>query len=463
MDDLRPNRSIEDVDRDSVFHPVTSIADHLKRGPTIMASGSGARLTDNHGKTYLDAMAGLWCVNVGYGREELAAAGYQALKDLGFFHTFASMGNEAIARLADKVLSLLRDEAGCARMSKVFFANSGSEANDTAIKLVRYFNNLRGAPLKKKIIARKGGYHGVTIGAGSLTGIPLYHKAFDLPIEGVIHVSCPHYYTFAEAGESEAAFTARLVGELKATIEAEGAETIAAFFAEPIMGTGGVLIPPAGYFEAIRPILRDNDILLVADEVICGYGRLGAWFGSGVYGMDPDLLTFAKGVTSGYFPVSGLAVSQGVWDVLADASPEVGAFAHGFTYSGHPVGGAIGLANIAVLEAEGLVANAAAVGAYFKQALSERLAEHPFVGDIRGEGLILAVELVADRQTRARFEPAAGKHRAVTAAAFERGLISRAMPFVDVNAFSPPLVFTRADVDETVDKYAASLRDVFGV
>lgn len=463
MDDLRHNRSIEDIDRESVFHPATSIADHMARGPTIMSRASGVRITDNHGRTWLDAMAGLWCVNAGYGRRELAEAGAKALTELGFFHSFASMGSEPTARLADKLLQLMRDEAGLTSMARVFFANSGSEANDTAVKLVRYVNNLKGRPAKKKVIARQGGYHGVTVAAGSLTGIPLYHKAFDLPIEGVLHVSCPHHYGFAEPGESEAAFTARLAQELKDLIAREGGETIAAFFAEPVIGTGGVLMPPAGYYEAIVPILREHDILFVADEVICGFGRLGGWFGSGVYGLQPDLLTFAKGVTSGYFPVSGLAVSQGIWDVLAAASPEMGVFAHGFTYSGHPVGGAIGLANLTVLEEEGLPARAAEIGAYFKAALDDRLGDHPHVGQIRGQGLILACELVADRATGRRFDPAEGMHRKVSNAAFERGLITRPMPFMPVNAFSPPLIITRAEVDEAVDTYAAALADVFGV
>ncbi len=462
MDDLRPNRSIEDIDRDSVFHPATSIADHLTRGPTIMQRASGVRITDNHGRSYLDAMAGLWCVNAGYGRQELADAGAKALSELGFFHSFASMGSEAAARLADKLLQLLRDEAGCKRMSKVFFANSGSEANDTAVKLVRYYNNVLGRPAKKKIIARQGGYHGVTVASGSLTGIPLYHKAFDLPIEGVLHVSCPHHYGFALAGESEAAFTARLAQELRDLIAREGGETIAAFFAEPVIGTGGVLMPPAGYFEAIIPILKEHDILFVADEVICGFGRLGAWFGSGVYGLEPDLLTFAKGVTSGYFPTSGMAVSQDIWDVLAGASAEMGVFAHGFTYSGHPVGAAIGLANLEVLEREDLPARAAETGAYFKTALQDAVGDHRHVGQIRGQGLILACELVADRATGERFDPALGMHRKVSAAAFERGLITRPMPFMPVNAFSPPLVITRAEVDEAVDGYAKALADVFG-
>jgi L-2,4-diaminobutyrate transaminase len=463
MDDAGRNRTLIDIDRESVFHGNTSIADHNVRGASIIASGSGSRVRDYAGKSYLDALAGLWCVNAGYGRQELADAGAKSMAELGYFHTFAHMANPPNILLAEKVLQLLRDEADCGHLVRVFFANSGSEANDTAFKLARYINNLRGLPKKKKLIARRGAYHGISLGSGSLTGIDYYHKAFDLPLEGVIHISCPHHFGFAEPGESEEAFTARLIAELEAVIEREGAETIAAFFAEPIMGAGGVMMPPKGYFEAIQPILKANDILFVVDEVICGYGRTGSWFGSGTYNLKPDLLCFAKGVTSGYFPVSGVVVSQGVWDILAEGSKEIGAFAHGYTYSGHPVGGAVGLANLAVLENEGLIQNAAEVGAYFKAQLDERFGEHPRIGEIRGKGLILGVEFVADRASGRKLEPGDFPHRRVAAAAFERGLITRAMAFAPVNAFSPPLIYTRADVDETVDLYAASLKDVFGV
>lgn len=461
MDDPRANRSLEDIDRDTVFHPNTSIAEHLFVGPTIIEGASGVRVRDASGRRWLDAMAGLWCVNVGYGRRELAQAGARALEELAYFHTFASMSNPPMIRLADKITGLMR-EAGLPQLGKVFFANSGSEANDTAFKLVRYFNNLRGQPRKKKIIARLGGYHGTSVASGSLTGIDYYHRAFDLPIEGVLHAACPHHFAFAEPGESEPAFAARMAAGLSDLIEAEGAETIAAFFAEPIMGAGGVMMPPKGYFEAIQPILKANDILFVVDEVICGFGRTGAWFGSERYGLQPDLLTFAKGVTSGYFPTSGVVVCDDVWAVLAEGSKEIGAFAHGFTYSGHPVGAAIGLANLALIESEALVHNAATVGAYFKRTLEARLGDHPNVGQIRGEGLILGVELVADRQSGRRLAAGDPAHKKVAAAAFERGLITRAMVYVPVNAFSPPLCFTRADVDETVDLYARAVADVFG-
>lgn len=449
----RTNRSLHQINLDSVLQPMTSIAEHLASGPMIITGGSGVRIRDDAGREYIDAIGSLWCVNAGYGREEIARAGYEILRDLGSYHTFTSMSNEPITRLADRILTLLREEAGQDQMSKVFFGNSGSDANDSQVKIVRYYNNLRGRPEKKKIIAREGGYHGVTVAAGSLTGIPMYHRAFDLPIDGVFHVSAPHYRRFANGGETEDEFSARLAKELEDLILREGPETIAAFIAEPVMGTGGVVPPPAGYFTRIEAILRKYDILFIADEVITGFGRLGSWFGCGHYGLKPDLLTFAKGVTSGYFPLSGVVMSEKVWEVLRDASPEMGAFAHGFTYSGHPLGGAIGCANLEIISRENLVANAATIGRYFRTALNNALGDHPMILEIRGEGLMIGVEY----QPAERTTPLS---RQVVAAARDEGLILRALPFGDVNAFAPPLTFSSDDADETVARFTRALSRV---
>ena len=331
MTDGTRNYSLEEMDRASIFHPVTSIADHLKKGPTIFSEGAGVRIKDQKGRDLIDCGSGLWCVNVGYGRAELAEAAMQAIHDLSYHHIFGSASNEPIIRLADKVLNLFHERAGAPHLSKIFFGTGGSDANDTNYKLVRYYNNLLGRPKKKKVISRLGGYHGLTYAAGSLTGIPVYHKAFDMPIEGVLHAACPHWYRFAEPGESEAAFSDRMVADLAAIIEREGAETIAAFIAEPIMGTGGVLLPPTGYFQRVQELLRANDILFIADEVITGFGRTGSWFATGLYGLRPDIVTLAKGITSAYFPVSASVISEEIWDVLASASPEMGPVMHGFT------------------------------------------------------------------------------------------------------------------------------------
>jgi len=453
----RSNFSLEDMDRHSVFHPLTSIAAHMDKGPNIMERGRGVRLRDRSGRELVDCSGGLWCVNIGYGRHEIAETAKQAILDLNYYHLFGSSSNEAAIRLADKVLDLLHQHTDAENLCRVFFGCSGSDANDTNYKLVRYYNNLRGRPEKKKIISRTGGYHGLTAASASLTGIPVYHKAWDLPPAGVIHTSCPHFHRFAHEGEDESAFCDRLIAEIEAIIEREGQDTIGAFIAEPIMGTGGVLLPPAGYFARVQAILDRYDILLIADEVITGFGRTGQWFGTGLYGLKPDMLTLAKGITSAYFPVSASVISKRVWGIMEKASPEYGPIMHGFTYSGHPVGAAIGLANIAILEAENMVDNSAKVGSYLLRGLRERIGGHPYVGEIRGEGLMIGVEFMADRSKRRPFAPASQAHRLVAAKSDEHGLMVRALPFIEVVSFSPPLCMTTADCDEAIDRFALAL------
>src|SRR5438309_10030752 len=451
------NYSLEEMDRQSLIHPATSIADHLKNGPTIIAGGSGVRIKDRHGRELIDCGAGLWCVNIGYGRAELGEAAAQAMRDLGYYHTFSSHSNEPIIRLADRVLSLFREKANAGHLSKIFFGSSGSDANDTNFKLVRYYNNLLGRPQKKKVISRLGSYHGLTYAAGSLTGIAAFHKAFDLPIEGVLHTSCPHFYRFAETGEDEEAFTARVVGDLKGLIAREGAETIAAFIAEPIMGTGGVFLPPKGYFEKVQAVLAENDILFIADEVITGFGRTGSWFATGLYKLKPDIVTLAKGITSAYFPVSGSVISEKIWNVLQNASAEYGPVMHGFTYSGHPVGGAVGMANLDIMERENLTENAKTLGAYFLQRLRERLGDHPHVASVHGEALMLAVEFAADKKARRCFDAQTQPHRVISRKVLEEGVSVRALPYGEITSFSPPLCITRSEIDEVVQCFTRGL------
>src|SRR5262245_3153682 len=371
--------------RETMFHPNTSIVDHLQRGRTSSPRPTGC-VRDRQGRDLIDCCAGLWCVNIGYGRKEMAEAASKAIENLAYYHIFAGSSNEPIIRLAERVLGLFHDKAGATHLSKVFFGSGGSDANDTNFKLVRYYNNLRGKPAKKKIISRLGAYHGLTYAAASLTGIAAYHKAFDLPLADVLHVSCPHYYRFGKPGESEQGFTDRLIAELEATIAREGADTIAAFIAEPVMGTGGVLLPPKGYFEKVQGVLTKHDILFIADEVITGFGRTGHWFATGGMRLEPDIVTLAKGLTSAYFPMSASVISERLWEVLREASPEYGPVMHGFTYSGHPVGGALGLVNIGILERERLIEQAAEVGAYFRTCLEQRVGGHPHVGEVRGIG-----------------------------------------------------------------------------
>ncbi len=447
--------SLETLDKERVLHPATSIADHLKTGPRIMAEGAGVTLTDTAGRRYIDAVAGLWCVNIGYGRHEVADAMAAQSRRLAYYHTFSSMSNEPQVRLADRLLGLVPG-----KMSKVFFGNSGSEANDTQVKLVWYYNNLRGRPRKKKIVARLQAYHGSTVATASLTGLPIFHKAFDLPIANVLHTAAPHYYRSAVPGQSEEEYATALAAELEALIEREGPDTVAAFIAEPVMGAGGVLMPPRTYFEKVQQVLRRHDVLMIADEVICGFGRLGRLFGSEVYGIEPDLVTAAKGLTSGYFPLSACFVSEPIWTVLRDASPQTGAFAHGFTYSGHPVGAAAAMANLDILLGEDLVGNAARVGEYFQRRLRETFGGHPLVGEVRGAGLIAGIELVADRATRQPFAPETKVAHRVAQRCMEEGLIIRALPAGHVLAFSPPLCITRSEVDEVVERFGRSLAAV---
>ena len=446
---------LETLDKERVLHPATSIADHLRAGPRIMAEGSGLTLVDTSGKRYLDAVAGLWCVAIGYGRTEVADAMAAQSRKLAFYHTFSSMSNEPQIRLADRLLSLAPG-----RMSKVFFGTSGSEANDTQVKLVWYYNNLRGRPRKKKIIARRDGFHGSTVAAGSLTGIEIFHRAFDLPLPQILHVSPAYHYRHAAQGQSEEDYATVLAAELEQVIEREGPDTVAAFIAEPVMGAGGVVPPPRGYFEKIQRVLRRHEVLMIADEVICGFGRLGRTFGSEVYGIEPDLMTVAKQLTSGYFPLSACFVSEEIWSVLRDGSPEIGPFAHGFTYSGHPVGAAAALANLDIVLGEDLIGNAARVGPYLQERLRGALGTHPLVGDVRGVGLIAGVELVADRATRQLFASPLKVGPRVAQQCMEDGLIVRALPGGHVIAVSPPLCITRAQVDQVVDGLARAIDHV---
>ncbi len=454
------NFSLEEMDKLSFFHPVTSIADHQRNGPVIYSRAQGVRLKDQHDRDLIDLGAGLWCVNVGYGRQEIADAASTAIMGMSYHHTFGGASNEATIRLADRLLSILRERCGASHMARVFFGSSGSDANDSAFKLVRYYNNLLGRPAKKKIISRIGAYHGVSYASGSLTGIASYHKAFDMPVAGVLHADCPHFYRFAEDGEDEAAFCDRMVRNLEQLIEREGGDTIAAFIAEPVMGTGGVFLPLKGYFERVQQILDRHGILFIADEVITGFGRTGEWFATGKYRLKPDIINMAKGITSAYFPVSATAVSKRIWDVLEESSSRTGTVMHGFTYSGHPVGSAVANANLDIIEREGLVEKAAMNGPYMLERVKEAVGDNPYIGDIRGVGLMIGVEFVADRATRRPFAAEAGPHRLVAKQALARGVMTRGLPFIAVNSFSPPLSITRPEIDEGVDRYVAALNDV---
>jgi L-2,4-diaminobutyrate transaminase len=441
------------LDQQSQFHPFTSIADLMAEGPTVMTSGSGIRVQDVDGKEYLDGMAGLWCVNLGYGRREIVEAITRQSERLSFFHTFNGMTTDVVAECADALL-----KRAPVPMSRIFFGASGSDANETQLKLIWCYNNLRGKPEKKKIIARWNAYHGSGVATASLTGLPGMHTLFDLPKGPILHVSAPYYYRNAPEGMSERDFSAQLARELEDLIEREGGDTIAAFFAEAVMGAGGLIPPPEGYFEAIMPILKKHDILLVADEVVSGFGRLGTYWGSQTYGYEPDLITSAKGVTSGYFPMSAVFVSPKVWNVIEADAATVGVFGHGYTYSAHPVGAAAALTALRLIDELDVVGNVAKVGPYMLGALQDRLGQHPHVGDIRGKGLMIGIELAQNRATKAQFPPANRTGRQILKAAAQRGLITRALG--DTLVFAPPLIINEAEIDELVDKFARAVDDV---
>jgi L-2,4-diaminobutyrate transaminase len=446
------------LDRASTLHPFTQLKDFAtgKLGdPVVVETGKGVRITDATGKTWIDGFAGLYCVNIGYGRTEVAEAIARQAHRLAYYHSYAAHTTDELAILSDR---LVRMAPG--KMSKVFYGTSGSDANETQAKLVWYYNNLRGQPKKKKIVSRERGYHGCSVLSGSMTGMKFYHDHMDLPFPGVLHTGAPHHYWGAEAGETETEFSKRRAGELEALIVREGPETVAAFIAEPVLGTGGLIPPPEGYWTAIQAVLKEYDVLLIADEVICGFGRVGAPFGSHLYGMEPDLVTVAKGLTSAYFPLSGAIVSEKVYRVMEEGADRVGAFSHGYTYSGHPIGAAAANAVLDIVEKEDLAGKARETGAYLQSRLKAVFAQLPTVGEVRGVGMLAAIEFVADRDKKVRFDPRLKVGARVAKAARDRGLIARAMPHGDILGFAPPLVATRADVDEIVDIAEKAVRQV---
>ncbi|OYU74464.1 MAG: aspartate aminotransferase family protein, partial [Alphaproteobacteria bacterium PA3] len=375
------------------LHPYTQLRQLEREGPLVIVKGDGVHVVDEHGQRYLEGMAGLWCASLGFSEGRLADVAAQQMRTLPYYHAFSGKVPGPVTDLVAKMMQWAPTPA--LAKGRVLFANSGSESNDTAFKLVRYYNNARGKPLKKKIIARQKGYHGVTAAAASMSGLATMHQHFDLPLPGILRVSAPHFYGGGLPGESEAQFVDRLVKELEGLIAAEGADTIAAFIAEPVQGAGGVIIPPAGYFERVQAVLKANDILLVADEVITGFGRLGQRFGTNVFNLQPDLVTVAKMLTSAYVPMSALYVSEAIYQTVADASAAVGTFGHGYTYSGHPLACAVALETLRIYEADDVIGHVQRVAPRL-QAGIQRFASHPLVGNARGLGLIGAIELAEE-------------------------------------------------------------------
>ncbi len=431
------------------LHPYTNLARHEEVGPLVLTHGKGIYVYDEQGQEYIEGMAGLWCTSLGFGEEELGQAAAEQMRKLPAYHTFAHKSNPTVIELAERLKALAP-----VPMSKVFFTNSGSEANDTVVKMLWYYNNARGRPRKKKIISRIKGYHGITVASGSLTGLPLNHRDFDLPIAGILHTDCPHHYRFAQPGESEEAFATRMAGSLDALIRKEGADTVAAFIAEPVMGAGGVIIPPRGYFSKIQAVLRKHDVLMVADEVICGFGRTGTFWGSQTYDIQPDIITSSKAITSGYLPLAAILISDEVYQGLRDGSRKIGVFAHGFTQSGNPTCCAVALKTLELMERRQLVQHVREVGPRLQAGL-RAFAQHPLVGEVRGVGLMGGVELVADKASKRPFDPAQRVSYYCTERAQAHGLILR--PMLDTIGFCPPLIIEAGQIDELLGRFRHAL------
>jgi len=453
------NDELSEWDRAHFFHPSTHLA-QFARGELhdrIITGGSGAHIVDRNGVRLLDAFAGLYCVNAGYGRTEIAEAIAAQARELAYYHAYVGHGTEASITLARMII-----ERAPEHMSRVYFGLSGSDANETNIKLVWYCNNVLGRPEKKKIISRWRGYHGSGLMTGSLTGLELFHKQFDLPLPQVIHTEAPYYFRRADPAMSEEQFSAHCADRLDALIRREGADTVAAFIGEPVLGTGGIVPPPRGYWQAIQKVLKAHDVLLIADEVVTGFGRLGSMFGSAHYGIEPDIITIAKGLTSAYAPLSGSIVSEPVWKILEQGTDKFGPIGHGWTYSAHPVCAAAGVANLQLIDKLGLVGNAARTGARLNSMMREALAKHPHVGEVRGEGLLCAVELAEDPGQRRFFDPARKVGPSIAAALLKRGVIARAMPQGDIIGFAPPLCLTEAEAGQIVTATVEAVREVLG-
>lgn len=435
----------------SVIHPYTNLKLHETEGPLVITEGDGVFVRDENGKSYIEALAGLWCASLGFSERRLAEAAYRQMLKLPCYHTFAHKAHEVGIELAERLLSIAP-----VPMSKVFFVNSGSEANDTVVKLVWYYNNALGRPQKKKILSRMKSYHGVTVATASLTGLPNNHRDFDLPIANILHVDCPHWYRFGQAGETEEAFATRLAGALEQRILSEGPETVAALIGEPIMGAGGVILPPATYWEKVQAVLQKYDVMLIADEVICGFGRTGNMWGTTTYGMKPAMITCAKALSSGYLPIAAVMVSADIYAALVKESEKIGVFAHGFTYSGHPVTSAVALETLKIYDETDLLSHVRSVAPRMQAGL-RRFQDHPLAGEARGIGLIGAVELVADKAAKTPFDPKDNVGGFFAKRGHYHGIITRALG--DTIALCPPLIITEDEIELMFERFARALDD----
>jgi len=448
----RPN-SLEGRDIASLIHPLTNLKAHLEKGPVVIADGQGVWVTDIHGKRYIEGMSGLWCISLGFGQERLVEAAAAQMRRLPYYHLTNHKSHSPVIALAEKLLAIAP-----VPMSKIWFANSGSEGNDSAARIAWYYWAAVGQPQRRKMIAHRQAYHGNTIASASLSGMFYNHASFGLPLDGFLHVTPPHHYRFAQPGESEDAFATRLTNELDTLIQAEGPDTVAAFFTEPVMGSGGVIVPPPTYFEKVQAVLAKYDILLVADEVITGFGRTGEMFGTTTMGLKPDMIVCAKGLSSAYLPISALFVNARVFDAIAEESDRVGVFGLSFTYSGHPVSAAVAREALAIYEDEDIVGHVRAMTPHFQDGL-QALADHPLVGEVRGIGLVAGVELVRDKATGAPFDKADAIGPYCNARAEDHGLIVRAIG--DTISFCPPLIIDQGEIAEMIARFRLALDDTW--
>lgn len=443
------NAQVRDIE--NVVHPYTPLHKLRETGVLVLESGRGVFVYDNEGNEYIEGMSGLWCTSLGWGDEELIEAGVEQLRKLPYYHNFGAKATEPSAELAEKL-----KEIAPFRVARTFFTSSGSEANDTQIKLAWYYNNALGRHKKKKIISRVKAYHGVTIASASLTGLPPNHLEWDLPLDFVKHTTCPHHYRFGQEGESEADFVQRCVQDLKDLIEAEGADTIAAMIAEPVMGAGGVIVPPEEYYEAMQAVLSEHDILMIADEVITGFGRTGNVFGCETMGMKPDTMSVAKQLTSAYAPLGAVMLPDHMYEAMEANSAKVGTFGHGFTYGGHPLGCAMGVKAIEIYEKRNVLGNVRDRAPIFT-ARMEKLKDHPLVGDVRCKGLIGGLEIVADKATKRSFNPKQGVALKCSEFLQNRGAILR--PIGDTMALCPPMIVKDDELNALFDRLEKSLDD----
>ena len=435
---------------ETLIHPYTNQATLRDTGPLVIERGEGVFIYDTDGKAYIEGMAGLWCTALGFNNEELVEAAAAQMRKLPFAHLFTAKSHDPAIELAEKL-----KEIAPVPISKVFFCNSGSEANDSQMKLVWYMNNALGRPDKKKIVSRQKAYHGVTIASASLTGLPNNHIDFDLPIARVLHTSCPHHYRFAHEGESEEDFATRLAADLEELILREGPETVAAFIAEPVMGAGGVIVPPNTYFPKIMAVCAKYDVFMISDEVICGFGRLGTPFGCTALGYKPHSLSVAKALSSAYLPIAGVMIPEEMCQALIVESKKIGTFGHGFTYSGHPVAAAVAIKTLEIYKRDRIFETAAARMPLFQKRLMA-LGEHPLVGEARGMGLVGALELVADKRSKQPFDGKKGVGAQVVRNAEAEGLIVRGIAG-DVLTICPPMIIAPAEINELFDRLGRAL------